>query len=154
MQTNTTRGLSLIEIIIVVAIVGVLSAIVAVSFHTFQRQQIQKTTIDTILSSLDSARARTLSAHNSSQFGVYFSQNEVIEFEGEIYEPEAEGNFIHTLDERVTIENISLNGGGNEVVFLKLTGDTNNYGTLEIIVDGISPDKMITISGTGLVSSN
>lgn len=148
------QGLSLIELIIVVAILGLLSAIVAVSFHTFQRQQVQKSTVDTIISMLDSARAHTLSARNLSQFGVHFSSTEVVSFEGANYIAGTAGNFTYTLDARATLGSISLNGGGTDVVFSRLTGDTNNYGTLNVIIEGLSPNKTITISGTGIVSSN
>ncbi len=149
-----TAGLSLIELVITVALIGALSAIVAVSFHQFQRQQIQKSTVDTIISMLDSARANTLSARNLSQFGVHFSSSAVVSFEGGSYVSGAAGNATYTLDTRATLGSISLNGGGTDVIFSRLTGDTNNYGTLNVIVTGLSPNKTLTISGTGIVSSN
>jgi len=148
-------GRTLIEILFVIVIIVVLAAIVALSFSGFKKGQALPTGVDEVVALLNEARSRTLAAENGLQYGVHLASDRAVLFNGTTYASGTSTNKTIMMDSTVTITSITLTGGGADVVFNKLTGETSQYGTL--IVKNTSTtvgQKTITITKTGLISSN
>ena len=102
----------------------------------------------------------TLSSKDFSQYGVHFEEQKVVLFKGAIFTEPNSNNKEVKISSPVEIYNISLNGGGSNVVFQKLTGKTNEYGTISFQspeISGCLPGapsikKIITIQSSGSFS--
>ena len=101
---------------------------------------------------LEEARSLTLSSKDSSVYGVHFETSAVVLFKGNTYVAGASTNDVSSLGPYATIST-SLNGGGSDVVFSRLTGETTQNGTITA-AEVADPTKTITItlSQTGFVS--
>ncbi len=158
MKIQKNKGINLIEILIVISIIGVLSSVVILNLSKFRAEQsLQNTDVD-IVSLLNEARTNTISSQNSTTYGVHFESNRIVLFMGATFtEPNATNKQIN-LDSSVSIPasgGISLNGGGSDVIFTRISGDTTNYGTIIVrLVSDVTRQKTITINKTGIVSSN
>ena len=73
-------------------------------------------------------------------------------FEGDTYSESGETNFEIVLPESVSIQNVNLNGGGNDIVFTAPFGETPDYGSLDFVVDQLDDFKTITISSLGTIN--
>jgi prepilin-type N-terminal cleavage/methylation domain-containing protein len=151
------RGITLIEIIIVISIIGIISAITVPNLSNFHRQQELKNTTEDIFSLLNEARNNTISSKNSTTYGVHFLSDKAILFTGTTYNDSTENKQID-FDSAVRIPDvggINLNGGGDDVVFARITGDTENYGTIIIqLVSDITVQKTININKIGIIGVN
>jgi hypothetical protein len=98
------------------------------------------------------ARSLTLFSKDATVYGVHFSNASVTRFTGPVYTPSDPDNVVVPLPSYVVIGDITLAGGGSDVVFHRLTGETDMFGsvTFELSADAARTET-ITISETGLV---
>jgi prepilin-type N-terminal cleavage/methylation domain-containing protein len=151
------KGITLIEIIVAISILAIIIAITIPSLSNFRNEQILKNTTEDIVSLLNQARNQTLASKNSTNYGVHFDVGNIIFFNGGVFSDSDPNNKVITLDDAVSIPEagVSLNGDGDDVIFNRLSGDTNQFGIIMIQLNSnASAQKTITISKTGVVSSN
>lgn len=154
-KKETNSGMTLIEILVVVAIAVILTGIATLSFYNFHSGQSLPNTVDEVTSLLNEARSRTLSGDSGLQYGVHIQSTSTILFSGAAYSSTSTTNKIILNDSMVVIASTTLQGGGTDIIFNKLTGETNQYGTFIIKNSATAVgQKTITVSKTGLVSSN
>ena len=79
---------------------------------------------------------------------------QIIIFRGTTYDAGTSTNIVEQVLPLAEISSTSLNGGGNDIVFERLTGETDNYGTVFISIPGTTVSSTITIYETGLVEKN
>ncbi len=152
---SSSAGFALLQMIIVVVIIAVISTVVVYNLSAYRTSQALKNAEDDIASLLGQARAQTLSSQNSSQYGVHLQSTKAALFTGAAYSSGASTNKEIIFDTAVTLASISLSGGGADVVFNRLTGETSQYGTATVqLVSDSTKTKTITISKTGLISGN
>lgn len=154
MNKNAAKGFSAIELVIVISILVVLVGIITLPLSKNRQARFLLQSADDVVSALNTAHAKTLSAVNSSQYGVKFETNKVTMFTGDTYNSGATDNNIVSLQSGVEINSgsILLNGSATSIVFDRLTGNTNQYGTITLrLVNDISKTKTITVEKTGLV---
>ncbi|KKS45095.1 hypothetical protein A3I25_02695 [Candidatus Nomurabacteria bacterium RIFCSPLOWO2_02_FULL_42_17] len=148
-------GLSLIEVLVVLAIIGILSAVVFGNFGTYRANQALQNSGEGVLSFLNSARSRTLFSEDSSQYGVHLEQSKTVLFKGVTYSAGANDNREFILDPSIEIVSVNLAGGGDNIVFERLSGATDQDGTFVLRVKtDFSKQKTFTIEKTGIVSVN
>lgn len=156
MIINKQNGFTIIELFIVIVIMIIISTIVFSSLSSFSDDQAIRNTASDITSILNKARQDTLSSLNSTNYGVHFDSDKAVYFIGSVYSSSSSSNKTTLFNQDVIIPSTGgLDiGGGSEVVFDRLTGDTIG-GTIKIqlLSDG-SKQKIITISKTGAISSN
>lgn len=153
MKFNLKSGFTYVELVIVLAIIALLIGIFMSTFITFRKNQALIMDTDTVVGLLRQARNQSLSSKNSYSYGVHFSAPKVTIFTGPTYSSSATDNEDFTLSSTDTILTIGLNGGGSDVVFNRLTGETSQNGTVVISSPGIPETKTVTIYKTGLVVS-
>lgn len=148
-------GFSLIEILASVTVLAALGAIMAYGFYSFFRTSEMKTAVDVVESVLKEARADTIMAKNDSRYGVHFQSDRVVFFAGAAYSASDPSNKIQKMPPSVSIGAIALNGGGAEVIFNRLSGNTAQYGsvTLSHVSHDIAP-KIISVSAAGTIDVN
>ncbi len=140
------------EIVGVVAIMTILMTIVLTSFSTLNKNQALDKSAKYIASIIEEARGNTLFSKNDSQYGIKFESSKVTMFKGASYSPSSPDNVVYDLNSLVTISNISLSGGGSEMVFDRLTGNTTQTGTITVSLNSSSTTKAyVMFSKTGIV---
>lgn len=144
-------GFSLIEMIVVIAIGAFLVSAVIVSFSSFRNNKIVDVSADQILSVINEARVKTVSSEDYSRFGVRFEAGRVVFFKGDVFTEPNSSNIQTMLSPLVEISDISINGGGADIVFQKLTGKTSNYGSLRVrLKSDNNKYKTISVKSTGI----
>lgn len=157
MIKKKNKGITLIEIIIIISIIGIISAIVIPNLSKFNKQQALKNTTEDIISLLNEARNNTVSSKNSTNYGVRFLRDKAILFPGLSY---TDSMLNKQIDFDLAVEisetgGINLNGGGEDIVFSRILGDTDNYGTIIVqLISDTTQQKVINVSKTGVVSAN
>ena len=148
-------GFSLLQLVIAVAIVTALSVIIFSSTGTAKTNQLLKNETEGVVAVIKEAQEKTLSGEGDSQYGVHIQSDKVVLFTGSSYSSSASSNRAFTLDSTVTITSISLAGGGSDIVFSQLSGETSQYGTFVIKnISTTNGQKTITVSKLGLVTGN
>ncbi len=154
MSKNT--GLTLIEILMAISIIIVISSLALMSLSSFRSQQVLKSTTVDIMSILNKAKQNTLSSLNSTNYGVHFESGRVTLFVGPTYSQGIGTNEVTVFDQAVEIPTVGgINvGGGSDVVFERLTGETLGGTIVVQLKSNTSKQKTITINKTGIISSN
>ncbi|MCC2630348.1 MAG: seg [Candidatus Paceibacter sp.] len=145
------RGFTLVEILITIGIMLVMVGIIFASFNQFRASQGLEKDTETIVEILQQARAQTLSSKNATAYGVHFASTTVTMFTGSSYSVSDPNNQVFSLISIDTIFSLSLTGGGTDVVFQRLTGETSQSGTITLTSQGTTRTRTITIYKTGLV---
>ena len=74
-------------------------------------------------------------------------------FKGDIFTEPNPSNMETPMSPLVEISNISLNGGGVDIVFQKLTGKTSNYGSLRVrLKSDNNKYKIISVKSAGIAN--
>lgn len=156
---NILRGFTLIEILMVVAIVFLVAAanfklqgylLIDTDLYNNSRE---------IAEILRLAQTRSMTRYQDSQWGVYFYDNlsgndQFIFFKGNDYISRDPGfDLITTFPSTLSFTTISFNGGGNQIVFNKLNGSTNNYGSL-VITTAKNSTATVSINSNGTIDIN
>jgi prepilin-type N-terminal cleavage/methylation domain-containing protein len=154
---NNQKGMTLIEILAVIAIISIIASLAVLNLSKFRNARTLQNTTEDVVSFLNLARNNTIASLNSNNFGVHFEEDRMILFEGLNYDSLAQSNQEIVFESSVKVKSngINLNGGGNDVIFKKISGDTLNYGTiiLELNSDE-STFRTITINQLGVISRN
>ncbi len=139
----------------VIAVIALMAAIVLPQFGRTRENQVLKSGVEDILSSIDKARGRTLSSVDSSEYGVHFQSDKVIIFKGTVYSESDPNNESISIVSPAAISNVTLNGSSGtsgNLYFNRLSGTPSKTGTVTIATANFS--KVITISATGTASAN
>lgn len=155
MRNNYQKGLSVTELLIVIAGIALLVAFVLPQFFKLRENQTLKSAVGDILSILDKARANTLASVNSSEYGVHLESDKVIIFKGNTFDVNDTNNETINITTPASISNVTLNGisgSSGDVYFQRVYGVPSKSGT--ITVSTTSSSKIITLSSTGVASSN
>jgi Tfp pilus assembly protein FimT len=150
------KGVTTIEIIAVLAIMAIITFIVSGAFSSSTgRQALDKKTA-IVISLIDQARNQTLSSKADSAYGVHFETAKAVLFVGPTYSSTATStNVVEPINPLVRISTISLAGGGSDVLFNRLTGETAQSGTITLsLLASSTQQKVITIYATGQSQSN
>jgi len=143
-----------LEIIISLTIFLILAIIVVSSFSSFRNNQELTNAVQETINLLNLARSKTLSSEGSSQYGVHFESSRIVLFKGVSFSESNPDNNVAVFSSLIEISAINLNGEGNNLVFQRLTGKTDNYGTITLgIKSDVSKTKIIDIKNTGIVNA-
>ncbi len=154
-HTFYTAGFTLVEVLAVVFIIAVVATIVLYSLPAQRSSQVLNNGEDEIIALVNEARSRTLSAEGNISYGVHFESGRIVLFPGSVFYDGLAGNREVTFDSTVTLTSISLASGTPDIIFQKLTGETDEYGTMILKNTATTTgEKTITISRAGLVSGN
>ena len=89
---------------------------------------------------------------DSPNHGIHIESDSYTLFEGVSYVQGADENFTISLPSAVSIQNISLNGGGIDLIFDAPHGETKTYGSLDFTSAQMGKTVPITIDENGKVS--
>jgi prepilin-type N-terminal cleavage/methylation domain-containing protein len=149
------RGFTFLEILIVVAIIFMLSALSMTVYSKLNRNQTLTKDVQAVEAILEQARSQALASKNSSVYGIHFASTSVTLFDGYTYNASDPDNHVYMLNPENVIWNATLTGGGLDVVFKRLTGETTQSGivTLSTLITPATT-KTITLYKTGVIQVN
>lgn len=154
MIKRKSKGISVLEVIIGISLVLILIRVAIIPLVDYRASVSVRTQAESIASMLVDAKNKTLSSVGATQYGVHFTTDDYTLFAGASYNSNNSQNVTLTLDS-ATITDISLQGGGADVVFARLLGTVSSYGTITITsTKDSSQEKIITITKSGAVSVN
>ncbi len=149
---ENTKGISLIEIILVIIILGISIGMSVLYYETSQVRADINTQVSQFSSYVRLAHSNALAGLNESSHGIHLEESSYTTFIGDSYNELDPMNFEITLPPTVTIQNISLNGGGSNLIFLKPSGETNNFGSIDFVSDQINKTVTVQITPLGTVT--
>ncbi len=155
MKNSYTRGVTVAEVLVVVAVMALIFGVVMPQFSNIKESQVLKNTTSDILSSLNKAQSQTLASVSSSSYGVHFQSDKIVIFTGTSYSAGSSSNVSINVSAPATITNVTFGGvsaTSGDIYFNRLSGAPNTSGT--ITVSSTNYSKIVTISATGVASSN
>lgn len=149
MPLRGRKGITVLELILVIAMMTMTIAIgLPIVGDYYSTEQLNSAT-NQIVQSLHWAQNKTLTGENGSQFGVWFDENNkrYILFSGGTYDPQADYLFPQSYNPAITVDMSKIYS--SEVIFQRLTGQTLNYGQIEVWLG--EKHRIIDILGTGRI---
>lgn len=145
------KGFTLLELLMVVSILVLLGTASLASFVNSRNIRDLTTFGQNVVSILKLAQSRALAGENNSQWGVRLESGRFILFQGVTYAGAANTQ-IYVLPSHIQIWNIALAGGGQDVIFKKLTGRTDQSGIFELqAATDASKIFSVTVDASGKV---
>lgn len=155
MKNIFKKGFGLVDLLIILGVMLVLIIIIAPKLIDFNREQSLKNTTENIIAILNQAKNDSLSSLNSNNYGVHITSDSAIYFTGDTFDPDDSTNIEVIFDSGVAINEINLNGGGDDIIFPRLMDDVLGFGTFNIYLTSVtSRHKIISVSKTGSISVN
>ncbi len=142
------------EVLTVIAILMTILGISIGSFVALNQRSATNASVDAIKAAVIQARTKTLSGDSGTHWGVHFETLEVTVFAGSTYNQNTSTNIRYPLNRGTSIVNKNIAGGGANIIFNRLTGETSNAGTSNLGIRdnySLSTSTLITIYGTGIV---
>jgi type II secretory pathway pseudopilin PulG len=150
---HTFKGITLLEIIFVIGIIGVIAVAVLGPLSQFRARKTLDASVEVVLAAFSRAHLDTISSLSDQQYGAHLDADQVVYFIGPTYSALEVTNVPYKLSPVIEIGNISLSGGGNDILFQRLTGGTSQSGTFEVrLKSDVTRKVVVTVNGTGAIS--
>ncbi len=145
------KGISVIEILVVITVIGTLVTIIALPFGSFRSRQALENTTALVVSVLTEARARTMAGLGDTNYSVLFEANQLTLFSGSTYSSSHPDNEVFAYEQPVTLQSISVSGGGSKITFDRLKGTTSNNGSVILRIPS-TDTRTILINASGSIN--
>lgn len=147
-MVSKNRGFTLLEILVVVALISIVTAFsMSISIPQLQSDKTESTLVD-MESTIFLYQQNASSGKDGKSWGIKFTPNSYILFTGISYAGSDWSEAV-SLPANVSISQINLSGGGDELVFLSGEFKPNVTGNI-ILYDGTN-SFVIEINSEGLL---
>jgi prepilin-type N-terminal cleavage/methylation domain-containing protein len=147
---RASHGFTLIEILVAIGVVALLAVITVATFVNINQHVALQSGVHDIETALLNAKQRTLAARNDMVSGVHIESDRVVEFGGTAYNSGDPANIVYLFPAYVTAST-TLAGGGNDVIFTRLSGSANTSGTITVTESRTGETRTIRIYASGLI---
>lgn len=149
-------GFTLIEVLVVVFVMSIILSIAIISGRSFNDSINLENTVKSIDMKIKLAKSRSISALNGANHSVHFEADRVVVFEGDTFNVSAPTNEVFVFSDNIKINiPVNLSGGGDDLIFNRLIGSTDNPGNINIeVISDPSKTKQIIINSDGQTSLN
>jgi len=149
---GNNSGFTFVEVVLVIAIFGILLGLSAMYYNSTQVRTDIHTQAANIVHYLRLSQSNAASGLNNQDHGIHFESGSYTTFKGSSYVQNDPNNFVMDLPTTMILNNINLNGGGSNIIFIKSTGETANYGTISLTSAQINKTIPITITEVGTIN--
>ena len=156
MGNTSKKGFTLLELIIVIAVLGIVAGGAFAVFSSFITNTYVDNTTQEIVNVLRKANTDSIARLYDLNWGVHFDDitSKFTFFAGDSYDTRnMQYDEATNLPLSVTFSQISLNGGGKDILFRKISGDTTQYGSLKVR-SASGRERIITINQLGQIEIN
>jgi prepilin-type N-terminal cleavage/methylation domain-containing protein len=153
---KNNKGFTIFELILVIAIFAIIFSSTAIVFGNMLNENRLASKGYEIVQSLREARTNAVSQKENSKWGVYLetstAPDRYIVFKGDSY-ASRDSAFDQTVifSSSVIFSNIDISGG-NEIVFGKRSGETENIGSFDLVTE--NERFNVTVNRLGLIDYN
>ena len=141
---NKNFGFTIVELLIVIGLLGVVISMGLTVNIDFYSREVRSSEHITLVSLLHRARSNAMNNVNFSNHGVHIEDHAYTTFSATPYDANNPNN--QTINGNPNF----IISGLDEVIFEKVSGNTENAGTI-IIEDTNGIEKIITIHANGLI---
>lgn len=146
------KGFTLIEVIMVVTLLAsTIGLVTAWTLTSLKRAELQSTT-EVIVGILRKQQTSAMSSKGNLDHGIRLESDQYTIFAGPDYATSsANSRQTFSMPNQLTISNITLAGGGSDLIFNKASGETAQDGTLSITHTSLSESMTISVNTLGLI---
>lgn len=160
-RSQTNRAFTLIELMIVIAITVLITSVSGAVYANLIQNTYLDTISEEIVANLRLAQMRSISNFHDQPWGIHFNDTSTpgesdsfILFQGSDYASRDNSWDIETeLPPNITYTIVTLTGGGDDVVFDQLSGQTIQNGTIQI-TNTQTETKTINVNQMGQIELN
>lgn len=145
-----TKGLTLIEALIVISILAIITGLLSANFLAFQNKGDLEGTNRQVVTDLRQMQSAAWSSLDDKSWGVHLESDFYVLFSGDTYNSADTQNKRRNLPSNIKIQNISLQNSVADILFLKRTGKTDNFGSFQVATQGNA--KTVSISKIGQIN--
>ncbi|MDB5181890.1 MAG: hypothetical protein JWP13_653 [Candidatus Saccharibacteria bacterium] len=147
MMQDSSKGFTLIEMLLSVLIIGLITGASLPLYASFQNRNNLDTTTQDIAYMLRRAQTYARGMNGDSPWGVQVATNSVTMFEGSTYATRDT-----TEDEIISVPGSLTLSGPAEMVFAKLTAAPNTTGSIIVSSPSTNDTRTITVNAEGMVA--
>lgn len=141
----------MVEILTVAAILVIIAMVALPYGGIFLAQnRLPESTLN-IVDALRRAQSRSTSGMGGEPWGVQFESARIIIFKGNTYNPNDVDNEAIDLMSVTQVDSINLNGGGDAVIFNRIIGDTDQWGSIILRDKNSDAEATVSVSEVGLI---
>lgn len=149
---NKIRAFTLIELLVVIAITLMITGLALSNFRRYQAQRSVEGALEITLSQITRAHLDTISSRNDTSYGAHIESDRITYFAGTTYNSSDSRNIMQILPNGTELVNLSLNGGGQDIKFKRVTGDTDQWGSFVLRSTAFPTTmKTITVNAIGTI---
>ena len=141
------NGLTLVEVLVSIAILVFLTTITLGALRLMSGNERVSVEAKKVVNAVEEARSKTLSSEGGQRFGVYIKAREVTLYEDPYVENNVNNKNFY-IEGGVTVSSYTLAGGGDKILFKKVSGETDNDGVV-VLTSSSGNTKQIIIQKTG-----
>lgn len=146
------NGFTFLEVMVVIVLMAIALGFSLLYSQTAQVRNDLAGEVARFVSYVRSAQSDAAAGKNNTAHGIHLSANTYTIFEGTAYDENATTNYTVDLPSTITIQNVTLNGSGSDLIFTDPYGETTTFGTVDLASAQINASKTITITQFGTVN--
>lgn len=150
-KSKINSGFTLVEMLVAIGILTVVASIGVYFFASLYKKEALEKDTASLVALINQARMLSVSSKDASAFGVHLQNDKAVLFEGFSYVSGGANEKTSGFSGKVQVSSYALAGGGSDIVFDRLTGNTSNSGTIVLSLKDGSASTTVTVLQTGVV---
>jgi prepilin-type N-terminal cleavage/methylation domain-containing protein len=147
---NHRKGFTMIELLVVLVVILIIFMGSITALMNYRKHSALERDAESVASALVEARNLTLASKNAAVYGVHLTSTTTTIFVGPTYSDATTTNSKYELSGNIVLTT-DLPGGGSDILFTRLTGETNQTGTVTITMVSEISTTTIKVYKTGVV---
>jgi hypothetical protein len=139
--------------LIVVALMASTFVLAAPVLDTLVQTQDLSSESDLVVDALREAQSSAMTGYDGGVYGVHFMSGDYTLFRGATYNISDPDNIVHEFPGFVGIIDVTLEGGGNDVIYRNHRGTTQQPGSVTL-VDAGGNTVTVSIGESGLIQKD
>lgn len=146
------KAFTLLELLVVFALMGILVGMSLLYAQVSQVRADLNSQVDTFVGYARLAQSEAASGKDNQSHSIHLEADRYVLYDGAVYNAAASSNTALELPPTLEIQNITLNGGGSDILFTPPYGETSTYGSFDFVSDSLGKTITITINARGQLS--